>query len=50
MSAAESITIDRILKRHEDELIEEVLAGLPESILERRPRVMFENRGQGPIR
>jgi hypothetical protein len=50
MSATESITIDRILRLHEDELIEEVLAVLPAFILERRPRVMFENGGQALLR
>jgi hypothetical protein len=50
MSATESITIDRILRLHEDELIEEVLAVLPAFILERRPRVMFENSGQALLR
>ena len=45
MSASEFTTIDLILKRHEEELIEEALADLPEFILERRPRVMFENNG-----
>lgn len=45
MSASEFTTLDLILKRHEDELIEEALADLPEFILERQPRVMFENNG-----
>lgn len=45
MSASEFTALDRILKRHEDELIEEALAELPPFILERRPRVMFENKG-----
>ena len=45
MSASEFTTIDRILKNHEDELIEEALAELPPFIVERRPRVMFENNG-----
>lgn len=45
MSAAESNTLDRILKLHEDELIEETMSELPDFILERRPRVMFENTG-----
>ena len=45
MSASESNTLDRILKLHEDELIEETLSELPDFILERRPRVMFENTG-----
>jgi hypothetical protein len=45
MSAAEFTRIDEILKAHEDELIEEALAVLPSFILERRPRVMFENNG-----
>ena len=47
MSASESITLDRILRLHEDELIEETLAELPDWIAERRPRVMFENSGAG---
>ena len=47
MSASESITLDRILRLHEDELIEETLAELPDWIAERRPRVMFENSGTG---
>ena len=47
MSASESNTLDRILKLHEDELIEETLSDLPDFILERRPRVMFENTGAG---
>ena len=45
MSASEFTTIDRILKRHEDELIQEALADIPTFILERHPRVMFENNG-----
>ena len=45
MSASEFTTLDRILKRHEDELIEEALAELPPFILEHQPRVMFENNG-----
>ncbi len=45
MSASEFETLDRILKRHEDELIEEALAELPPFIVERHPRVMFENNG-----
>jgi hypothetical protein len=45
MSAAEFTTLDRILQRHEDELIEETLAELPPFVLEQRPRVMFENSG-----
>ena len=47
MSVHESITIDRILRQHEDELIEETLADLPEFLLERSPRVMLENGGMG---
>ena len=47
MSAAEFTTLDRILKLHEDELIEETLAELPDFVLERQPRVMFENSGMG---
>ena len=45
MSASEFETVDRILRGHEDELIEEALAELPPFILEHRPRVMFENNG-----
>ena len=30
---------------HEEELIEEALADLPEFVLEREPQVMFENNG-----
>jgi hypothetical protein len=45
MSASEFTTLDRILKQHEDELIEEALAELPPFILEHQPRVMFENNG-----
>ena len=45
MSASEFTTLDRIVKQHEDELIEEALADLPRFILERQPRVMFENNG-----
>ena len=45
VSASEFTTLDRILKGHEEELIEEALADLPEFILERQPRVMFENNG-----
>lgn len=45
MSASEFHTLDRILKHHEYELIEETLAELPPFILEHRPRVMFENNG-----
>ena len=45
MSAAECNALDRILQLHEDELIEEALAELPTFILERRPRVLFENSG-----
>lgn len=47
MSASESNTLDLLLKLHEDELIEETLSGLPDFVLERRPRVMFENTGAG---
>ena len=39
------VQLDPILKRQEDELIEEALADLPEVILQRKPRVMFENNG-----
>jgi hypothetical protein len=45
MSASEFETLDRILKHHEEELIEEALADLPTFVVERRPRVMFENNG-----
>jgi hypothetical protein len=45
MSASEFTTLERILKGHEEELIEEALADLPRFILERQPRVMFENSG-----
>jgi hypothetical protein len=45
MSASEFTTLDLILTRHEEALIEEALADLPEFILERQPRVMFENNG-----
>lgn len=45
MSVSEFTTLDRILKGHEEELMEEALADLPEFILERQPRVMFENNG-----
>jgi hypothetical protein len=47
MSAAEFTTLDRILQRHEDELIVETLAELPGFVLERHPRVMLENTGMG---
>ena len=47
MNASESNTLDRILKLHEDELIEETLSGLPDFILERHPRVIIENTGAG---
>lgn len=50
MSATEFTAIDRILRLHEDELIEETLAELPPFILERRPRVMLENTGAGLCR
>lgn len=45
MSASEFTTLDRILMQHEDELIEEALAELPQFVLERSPRVIFENMG-----
>jgi hypothetical protein len=45
MSAAEFTTLDLILKRHEEELIEDALDDLPGFILERHPRVMLENNG-----
>ena len=50
-SASEFTTLDLILKRHEEGLIEEALWDLPEFILERQPRVMFENNGMalGPL-
>ncbi len=35
------------LRLHEDELIQETLAELPDFVTERRPRVMFENSGVG---
>lgn len=47
MSVMEFTTLDRILRLHEAELIEQVLAELPPFILEQRPRVMFENSGMG---
>ncbi len=50
MSATEFTTLDRILQRHEDELIDEVLAVLPDFIRAERPRVMFENSGQAILR
>lgn len=50
MSAYESTAIDRILRLHEEELIEEALGGLPTFVLERRPRVMFDNSGQALAR
>ncbi|HWC66577.1 MAG TPA: hypothetical protein VG478_00800 [Acidimicrobiales bacterium] len=50
MSAIEFSTLDRILRLHEDELIEEALAQLPAFIAERAPRVMFENSGQAILR
>jgi hypothetical protein len=50
MSAVEFSTLDRILRLHEEELIEEALAELPAFIAERAPRVMFENSGQALIR
>ena len=45
MSASEFTTIDRLLRHHEDELMQEALAELPQFIAEQRPRVMFENNG-----
>ena len=45
MSTTEFTTLDRILREHEDELIEETLAELPPFIAGQRPRVMFENTG-----
>ncbi len=45
MSASEFTTIDRILNRHEDELIQEALAEIPTFIRGRQPRVMYENNG-----
>jgi hypothetical protein len=50
MSATEFTTLDRILRLHEDELIEEVLAELPPFIAEHHPRVMFENAGHSILR
>ena len=50
MSAIEFTTVDRILRLHEPELIDEALADLPEFILERQPRVMFENAGHSLLR
>ena len=50
MSATEFTTLDRILQRHESELIEDVLAELPAFIIEQRPRVMFENAGHSILR
>ena len=50
MSASEFTTLDRILKQHEDELIEEALAELPPFIAEQRPGVMFENNGMALAR
>ena len=50
MSATEFTTLDRILQLHEDELIDEVLEGLPSFVRERQPRVMFENTGQALLR
>ena len=47
MSASEFETLDRILKNHEDDLIEEALAELLAFVIEHRPRVMFENNGAG---
>ena len=47
MSASEFTTLDRILRLHEDELIEETLAVLPDFISSEHPRVMFENSGAG---
>jgi hypothetical protein len=45
MSASEFTSLDLILKRHEEELIDEALVDLPEFILERQPRVVFVNNG-----
>jgi hypothetical protein len=50
MRAREFSAIDRIRELHEDELIEETLTDMPRFILERRPRVMFENGGGTLIR
>jgi hypothetical protein len=50
MSATEFTTLDRILQLHESELIEDALAELPSFVLERQPRVMFENAGHSLLR
>jgi len=50
MSATEFTTLDRILRLHEEELIEDTLAELPRFVVERQPRVMFENSGQALTR
>lgn len=50
MSATEFHRLDRILRLHEDELIEETLSELPDFIVERHPRVMLQNTGAGLCR
>jgi hypothetical protein len=50
MSVIESVTLDRILRLHGDELLDEALDGLPRFIREQRPRVMLENSGQAILR
>jgi hypothetical protein len=50
MSVTESTTLDRILRLHEDELVDEALDGLPGFIREQLPRVMLENSGQAILR
>jgi hypothetical protein len=50
MSATEFTTLDRILQLHESELIDDALAELPSFVLERQPRVMFENAGHSLLR
>jgi hypothetical protein len=50
MSATEFTTLDRILRFHEEELIEETLAVLPQFIRDRQPRIMFENAGYAILR
>jgi len=50
MSATEFTTLDRILQVHESELIEDALAELPSFVVERQPRVMFENAGHSLLR
>ncbi|MDH4142721.1 MAG: hypothetical protein OEV61_08915 [Chloroflexota bacterium] len=45
MSAAAFSTLDRILRLHEDELIEETLAGLPAFVLEQQPASCLRTAG-----